>query len=62
MTSTTEISDFESRISSMIKTNTENMINIVLSFGDNLHPEALECLARIETGEKMLEAAKKLPK
>ena len=55
MTTENQISEFEDRITSMIKSNAESLINAA-SLGDLRNSEIDNCLGNIEKGERMLKA------
>lgn len=57
-----QVLEFQSRISIMIETNTELMINAVLDSGSTEDKNALIFLERVRLGEEMLKIAKEYMK
>lgn len=57
-----QVLEFQSRISIMIETNTELMINAVLDSGSTEDKDALRFLERVKLGEEMLRIAKEYMK
>lgn len=57
-----QVLEFQSRISIMIETNTELMINAVLDSGSTEDKNALIFLERVRLGEEMLRIAKEYMK
>jgi hypothetical protein len=62
MVSKEKVSEFKTQISTMIKTNTEKMVNSVINSGNIKDPDALKCLERIKGGEEMLRVVEEYEK